>query len=700
MIGDPVRARGAGFADRALIALAVAAVVLHLLPLLGVVGPLWGTHAFAFLPGAAAWSLTAALLVVAVLLRRGFHPLGALRTSLPPRLGWALAVSLSFSAFWVFRARHTLLGDGIPITIELAGSDARFHPREPLSFALQRVAHDLLLPLLTGWRLEPLRAAETTAALLSVLAGVASVPVMVGIAREAARAAAGADSPRADRPGRPARADTTPVAVVLGAGILLAQGYVQLFFGYVECYGLLALAIALNLWLGLRFLNGRGPLVLALSAGVLALFVHLSAAVLFPSLALLVAWSWRAAKRRETLRDLAVAAALFLALAAGMRRLEPGYNVVASLLQVGGWAVTRQEERDPGYLWTGVHFRDFVNEQALIGPLALFLFLPLAARAGWRREGGMAGLYLAAAAVPFAVVSFLAGDSNLGYARNWDLLAPAGIVYTAGALFFAYRAAPSRGFYALALALSLYHTVPWILLNASEPRSLARIAALPLGGGRPEALIATWHWNRGELDEAAAWSRKALAANPESHVALRNLALIAMAKRDFAGAADAFARATAVRSDQPEYRRGFARAQLARETADGVREALESLPPVRSDADLWVALGDREADGADPAAGLTAYEKAVALDSLCYAAQMKTGLALAGSERPAEALLRFQSATRLRDDPTAWFNLGLAHANLGQIEAARRALKEGRNRCSDPALSARIDDLLATLTPR
>src|SRR4030095_2886868 len=125
-------------------------------------------------------------------------------------------------------------------------------------------------------------------------------------------------------------------------------------------------------------------------------------------------------------------------------------------------------------------------EQTLIGPLGLFLFVPaacgflMARRGSWRMPS-----FLLLLGVTYLGASFVPRDLRLGYARDWDLFAPAGLVFTAVGAWFALasgeRRAPLSVAFSILLACSLYHKVPWIAVNHSFERSLERLKLLPLG---------------------------------------------------------------------------------------------------------------------------------------------------------------------------------------------------------------------------
>ena len=157
-------------------------------------------------------------------------------------------------------------------------------------------------------------------------------------------------------------------------------------------------------------------------------------------------------------------------------------------------------DNNPGYI-SGVHVRDFFNEQLLIGPLGMFLFVAAAAIApGVRGNRRATALFFLLAGLGFLVACWLIGDSNLGYARDWDLLSHSGIVFTAGALALFFlkplRRETVAAAMACAIAVSAYHTVPWIATNADGTQH-ARLKTLPSGWDEPK-----WWYRRGTASVA------------------------------------------------------------------------------------------------------------------------------------------------------------------------------------------------------
>jgi len=562
----------------------------------------WGVDAWAFLPKPAfalglalvAAGLLAAWRAPAALDRR----LAGLLGGAPPLPGWAgraLAGALAGVVFWIFREGHTLLGDGNALVRNIPAGQS-FHPDEPLAVWL----HHVFYGATSGWFAAAGRGtaevAHLTIGLSSVLCGALFVPIAWATAGDLLRrekAAGGADG----------------AAHVLAFAVLAGQGALQLYFGYVENYTFLALALAAYALASLRAMEGRAPLLLPAALLVFALALHLSAAVVAPSFLVVAARALRAPGRRlAALRDLALAAVLFAATHFALARLHPGYDWTAMLLALG----RRTTDSTTSYGFHRFTFAQFMNQQVLIGPLGLFLLAPAAVAAlvsrQWR-DGR--SVYLAAFFPGYVAASFIAGDSNLGVARNWDLLAPAGFVFTLAALGFALRAdweasARRRWLFVLALA-TLFHTVPWIALNTSAARTIERYKVLPLGLGRAQVMVGDWYYGRGQEDEAIEWYRRALDENPLQNHAHSQLGRIAMHRGRYDVAELAFRSALRSRPTMALYRFQLVDALVREGRLAPARGELDTLLVLAPDiagyravsALLWAALGERPRAEAD-----------------------------------------------------------------------------------------------------
>jgi tetratricopeptide (TPR) repeat protein len=470
---------------------------------------LWGAHFYAFLPGAIGWLAAAGVVTAIGLALRGAPPAWLARLGSPgePRDGWGAraAIGIVFAGVcWLARIRHLLLGDGLPLTASVLGGTG-FHPYEPVSAVLQLRIYEALHSLFAR---EPQAwiAAWDALALGSCICGGLFAVVVWSLAAELTRdAGAGAAAPaRWPR--------------LLAALVLLSQGYVQLFFGYVENYSLLTLALALYLLLALQHLRGGQPLAAPGLALLIAFGLHMSALAVAPSFALLAAWSWAGKSPGRVAREVGIVALVVVAAELWLGTLGPGYRPTATLIDLIGGLMT-----DPARGWEkglGGHLLDVTNEQMLIGPMAgLFIIAMLAVAAILRSPLGRRAAFLGAAAAGWLASQWVAGDSNLGYARNWDLLAPGGVVLAAGGLaILVALVSPGRLVRLLAVLslVSLHHTAPWIAVNASRERALKRFESLDLGGGRTESTLGYWLALNGDYAGAEAWLRRSIAANPDN----------------------------------------------------------------------------------------------------------------------------------------------------------------------------------------
>lgn len=611
-----------GFAA-VVLALAALTAVLHVLGATVARGQMWGVHHYAFLPSfwlpaalAALAAGTAAAWWAGRAMRRRAEaggdaipdnagdagpdsaddeagPAGAGGATPAPRRFPAALLAASLLAgllFWFARVRHLILGDGSVLVVSLSQGE-RFHPRQPLTALVQHLFHELGGGLFGAGQASPAAVAQMTTALSSVVAGALAVPCAWLLARELV---ALAPSPR------PRRHATAAVAVT--AALLLSQGYALLYFGYVENYTWYLLAATAWLGLSLRALRRRSSLLPPAAALVLAILLHLSGVVLLPAFAVVAAAALgRRETRRAAARDLLAAAGLGALALVALARLGGGYSLAATL---GGIVreVAQGDGRAPaGYFFSGAHLRDFANEQLLIGPLGLALFLPAAAVVAWRARRTRAwppapALFLIIAGASYLAASWIAGESNLGYARNWDLLAPGGLVFAAAGLglFLASARGLAAAWPALLLAvpLSLFHFAPWVAVNASFDRSFTRLRSLPSADGITETNVGRWYLIQGQRETARRWFDAALAVNPNANNAHYLLGQLAMEEGEYEAAARSLARAVDLRPDKDAYREALLRALLAdHRWPQAALQAQVLLDRAPREGRLWAYLG-------------------------------------------------------------------------------------------------------------
>lgn len=551
---SPHRAAGAVHLRIAAV-IGFAIVVLHALGAMLWPRSLWGAHAYAFLPPA---TLPVAVLLLAGIAGAGFLILRRAKTAVmlderarvsggPAEAGIAAA---AFAVFWWARSRQILLGDGIPLTANLP-YETGLHVREPLTSLVHQQVFRVASTAATGRDVHEI--ARDAVAFGSVLAGVLFVLIAIRLAGELLRL----------RPG-PVERGTDRTLRHAVAGVLLAQGAVQLFFGYVENYAWEAAAIAAYLWLALRYLRGAAPLLAPIAALLLAVAFNLSSFTLAASLVVLAGVGLlRRGRRLAVARDLVAGAALAAGLVWVLQRVDPAYRMdqqLAAMLQKGAGSAA--------YLMSLEHVRDFFNEHVLIGPFALFWFLPVLIFALLTRmRFDPALLFLGVAGVVQAVALWMVADLPLGYARDWDLFAPFATVFTAAALGLVLARLAERDqvqrIVLVVMAVSLFHTAPWVALNASAERSLERFKHLPLGKGRTESTVGFWYFSQGNPGEARIWLERALAADPANVRAHAHLGNLHLAEGRYEDAERHFEAAVRMRPNQPMFRERLVRVLIA-----------------------------------------------------------------------------------------------------------------------------------------
>jgi tetratricopeptide (TPR) repeat protein len=449
--------------------------------------PLWGAHFYAFFPpnvlivaaGAALSAIAAAALLPGSWIAR---PVPALSRN--ARIGIAVIAALLASfLFWTYRERHLFWGDALPLSIDVRKGLA-FHPDEPLTMFVHHVLYRLGGGKWSG---------ATAVAIGSTLAGT----LFVGLALFWLL-----------RRGR------DPWAGALAALALFSQGFMTLFFGHVENYSYLAVALLVFFLSGVDFLEGRaGPWVPAAAAVTAYAFHILGGLVAIPAAVLIAAGLRETRRRWATVGALVGAVALLGIGAFAVRGLygdhrSPLDGVISGAARVLGNAADMQTRTQ----FSTRHWANVWSEYNLLGPLSIVWLVIVAAllKAPIR---GRIGVFLLLGAATLLMPSLLTGEGNLGAARNWDLFAaPALTAPLAGLTLLLERldVGQARRLMLALAAASLFHTVPWIAINTDLDRTIDRIAHLPLTNGRGQTMIGTHFLNDGQLKLAEHWFRLAL----------------------------------------------------------------------------------------------------------------------------------------------------------------------------------------------
>ncbi len=411
-----------------------------------------------------------------------------------PALWGGLAAVTGGALFHLLRARSFLLGDGTHIVIHLA----RNEPPAPRA-ALYNILETELTTLLRGSRTIPTLA---EAGFLSTLVGALFMGIAVWILARRARSVSPAS------------------AVALGALVFL-QPSMQLYFGYVEAYALVAAPLMLFFLLAFDVAEKRRNVWILAVPAVLALAAHPFGATVLPAfLLLLVRANPRTARRRL---GVILGAAVVLTVAlyvvfqiwpawrshqSPVQFLAPqNYgslleNVIRNILKTPHWSRLYSTASPE-------HWADVANHIWLTAAPALVVLLSLALTRSGRRALRTFPVLVAAAGTFGVLLLRMFLRTVLGAVRDWDLFAVTGIGMTAMAATALALWVEERRTRAAAIAgshpddpkprvgdpavarilvgtalISLFFLAPWLGLQTDIERAAQRHLAIV--DGRPE----------------------------------------------------------------------------------------------------------------------------------------------------------------------------------------------------------------------
>jgi len=469
-------------------------ILLHLLALYAAPAYMWGVHFYHFYPAWIGWILVLASLAMLIpgvssslylkfdalakKVKKPFDSMGQNKSFLVLSL-------ISLPIFWVFRSRLHLLGDGYFRITDLP--EGRLHLQEWLDAFIHLIVYRVMIKLIPGWT------PELTYAIISVLCGGAFVYLALKLSAVLGK---------------------TGLGKSLIFFSLISLGSIQLFFGYVESYSILQVALLAYILFSALYLLRRANMVPAVAAFVLSVGLHVTSLVFAPSLIYLVtrANKDRSGKKASPAKTISNAF-VFAGLMVASFLVVSWIFVVATGLEKTGKGIfilplTATVSYKFGMFSSG-HISEFANQLLLLSPLGIslmvfFLFFKIRYREFRDRLTNF--LILASS---FALVYLFAFNFTLGSA-DWDLRSmPAPFIGLLGMLLFLRwgeksstvhgppstaqnrsdadgprreKVPPTRSPVAKRLGawgvifiwFSLFHTVPWVMINAHHQRSLDR----------------------------------------------------------------------------------------------------------------------------------------------------------------------------------------------------------------------------------
>lgn len=591
---------------------------------------LWGVNLLYYMPSIWRWILVISGLVILIprvsarvndSLSVFHHGLAARLTKINRYYRYIFIGLIGGILFWALRVRTFLLGDSFLRAREI-NQGAKFSFTAPLDFLLHVKVAGLL-----NWD------AFQTYAVLSVLSGAVFLFLILSFRDRIAR-------------------DKTERSLVFC--VIATMGANQLFFGYVESYTLVYVAIIAYILLSLGYLADKNGLALPVAAFFVAFGLHLSAVTLLPSLLYLA--SLKELERAETQDKrrklfkvflsigivLSVGAILFILQSCNPDKRGLSHYLISPL---GGGS------EDLYSLFSFSHIVDLINHHLLVSPVGILILLtPLLAFSKRIKLKDRAVTFLLILSVCMLAYAFLI-DPKLGYPRDWDLFAFSGLGYTVLGLYVFlkhWRETKAGDLRYVTLSLlfaSLVSTVPWIYVNATENKAVARF----------EHLL--------DLDEKrSAYGRE-------------NLAMYYSRRQEWHKEIKQWKKAIAL-TNNARYMTNLAVVYYNQQRYDPALRELERSLEVDSTfdfthflfAEIFLRTGRHEQ-------AIKEYRKAIKCRSDITQYHDNLGALLANLGRYQEAVEVFEQGLKANPGyPSIYRNLGYTYLNMGDFSQARRYL--------------------------
>ena len=411
---------------------------------------------------------------------------------------------LSLIPLWLLRAKTPLLGDGYLRAGEI-GLGRLYSITEPFDFYLHLLVSKLFG--LDGY---------TTYGVLSCIAGALLIFLILLLC----------DLWGKDGKGK--------LFIFL---ILASMGSTQLFFGYIESYSFMYVALITYIFFGTRYLQQKSGFWLPCIFLLLAASFHLSALFVLPSLFYLAVATLpqparlkvrRSVDSNEIRRTRRVKFANLVSLVCviSLIGLELYLLKAYSPEGVSGSFLIYPFGGGKSFysFFSLAHLLDFLNHQLLVSPVSMVMWVMILALF-WKtvdlKENVVRFLmWIMVCSFGFALLV----DPKLGYARDWDLFAFTGLGVTFLGLYLAldiFRKERTKELSRVTLILvvtSLVSTLPWILINASEEKAIARFEELLKIDEKRAAHgyenLACYFRDKGKHEETIELWKKAIALNP------------------------------------------------------------------------------------------------------------------------------------------------------------------------------------------
>ena len=626
-------------------------------------GALWGLASWGFLSPFVGLIL-AIVFIPQLFVKTPLDPFRRIRSIRPGALELVATAVAALALLWLLRARHDLWGE----RSTLAGSIGTGYPwGAPLAELLYRALYRFMNSVF-------LWSSRAVATSMSIAAGVVYALAAIRAARLISLGREGGG------------------VTAVSAAVLLANGFIVIFFGGGGPVALAALFVLLFTMTELEFLRGTRSLALPTLFLALAILSHPTALFLLPGYLYSAARGFRTpAARARSAAAVALLAVAAIAVELGASRITGRPGPMRELFTVFSTSLAGAAHRGPGLL--GAYVRDGFNAFLMIGPVAaLSLFLFIAGGSTLRRsasrpaDGAVTVFLSVVAGAAFVAAVLLAGRIDGGL--RWYACAaigPALSIYLLWALGALHPDAAGFAKAALICAgLGLFHSVPWIVVNAASPAAERRLLSLPLAPGRNELILADAEFGADELNAAQRWYLAALAKDPSSLAANLGAAAVEMKTQDYAAAITHYGNAHELRPGDASYQELLAEALIANRWFPEAIASLEELTTAHPDSVVyWRRLGFARNNSGRYEAAVAAYERALALEPHkdenlrnLVSALLNRAAELQSHEQYAESEAMYRRIIGMYpEDWHAYNNLATIYMKRGDYRGAREILE-------------------------
>ncbi len=471
--------------------LALLLVVWHLVPIYRWTPSLWGIHSLYFFPhwvGGILILIAVAFFIPQVndfLLKLIDAFLGFLR-KITGRIGkrrlFLLCGILSLPVFWLLRTKLFLLGDGyLKISDVVSG---RLTHTEPLDGIIHHQFYLFLNFIRPG--IDP----SFSYIIISLLCGGIFVFLTLKLA---------------DLLGE------TAFAKILVFFSLFSLASIELFFGYVESYTILLVGLALFVLLSFFYLQDKLNIIFVFLVLCFSIGVHVSAIVLIPSFLYLMFWKWK--RERKKFFNLPAIISILGCLIIMFANVWKVFLTEGEGNKFGQFIPLYTASGNKFTLFSLAHIGELINQLLLVSPVGILLFLFFLfymVRSKSFRDPFLNFLLISALTSLFLIFVY---NAHLGIA-DWDLRSLPGIfVSLLGMLLFVRwgsRWARFKNYGLILIAVSFFHLIPWILLNANAQMSLDRYAMSTLHDPHLLYVRGGGIWRAGRVVEQAGFPDRAI----------------------------------------------------------------------------------------------------------------------------------------------------------------------------------------------